>query len=93
MMKYLSRYLVSYVCYTPNVKFTGKSGYDHRFDFVIPKSRKRPGRMLRAINCPSRESTQTVTFAWVDTREVRAGESVTYAILNDLDRPISQAVA
>ena len=23
--------------YTPNVRFTGKSGYDHRFDFVIPK--------------------------------------------------------
>ncbi|MCY2924052.1 MAG: DUF1828 domain-containing protein [Planctomycetota bacterium] len=30
--------------YTPNVKFTGKSGYDHLFDFVIPKSSKRPER-------------------------------------------------
>ena len=26
--------------YMPNVKFTGISGYDHRFDFAIPKSRK-----------------------------------------------------
>ena len=78
--------------YTPNVKFTGKSGYDHRFDFVIPKSRKRPERILRTINRPNRESAQTVTFAWVDTKDVRAGESVAYAILNDSDRPISQAV-
>jgi hypothetical protein len=31
--------------YTPNVKFTGKSGYDHLFDFVIPKSRRQPERI------------------------------------------------
>ena len=30
--------------YTPEVKFTGKTGYDHRFDFVIPKSRQQPER-------------------------------------------------
>jgi len=28
--------------YTPKVKFTGKSGYDHLFDFVVPKSRQQP---------------------------------------------------
>ena len=26
--------------YTPNVKFTGKSGYDHMFDFAIPNPDK-----------------------------------------------------
>ncbi len=25
--------------YTPRVKFSGKSGFDHMFDFVIPKSK------------------------------------------------------
>ena len=29
--------------YTPRIKFTGKSGYDHLFDFVIPRSRQQPG--------------------------------------------------
>jgi hypothetical protein len=33
----------SEVRYTPKVKFTGVSGYDHLFDFVIPKSRKGSG--------------------------------------------------
>ncbi|MDO8636673.1 MAG: DUF1828 domain-containing protein, partial [Dehalococcoidia bacterium] len=28
---------LSNIRYTPRVKFTGKSGYDHLFDFVIPK--------------------------------------------------------
>ena len=32
----------SNVRFTPNVKFAGKSGYDHLFDFVVPASRERP---------------------------------------------------
>ncbi len=34
------------VRYTPRVTFTGKTGYDHLFDFVIPKSRQQPERIL-----------------------------------------------
>ena len=78
--------------YTPNVRFAGRSGYDHRFDFVIPKSKIRPERVLRAINRPSRETAQMMTFAWLDTREVRSPEAHAYAILNDSDRPISQSI-
>src|SRR5580658_9728458 len=37
--------------YTPKVKFTGISGFDHLFDFVIPKSAsKQPERIMQAIN-------------------------------------------
>ena len=31
--------------YTPAVKFTGKSGFDQSFDFVIPASQKQPERI------------------------------------------------
>ncbi len=78
--------------YTPSVKLTGKSGYDHRFDFVIPKSGSQPERVLRAINRPGRETAQTMSFEWVDTREVRSRESRAYAILNDSDRVVEQTV-
>jgi len=71
--------------YTPQVKFTGKSGYDHLFDFVIPKSRHRPERILRAINRPNRNMAEAVAFSWIDTREVRAPDSRAYAFLNDTD--------
>ncbi len=80
------------VRYTPNVTFTGKSGYGHRFDFVIPKSRVRPERVLRAINRPSRDTAQAMTFAWIDTREVRISESRAYAILNDSDLSVTPQV-
>ena len=78
--------------YTPNVKFTGKTGYDHRFDFVIPKSRQQPERVLRTINRPSRDNAQATVFSWIDTREVRSPQSLAYAILNDVEQPISAAV-
>lgn len=78
--------------YTPNVKFTGKSGYDHLFDFVIPKSKKRPERILQAINRPSRDEAGATAFAWIDTREVRASDSRAYALLNDSERGIPPSV-
>lgn len=78
--------------YTPNVKFTGKSGYDHHFDFVIPRSRRQPERILRAINRPSRDAAQSVAFSWIDTKEIRPADSKAFAFLNDSDREIQSGV-
>jgi hypothetical protein len=76
--------------YTPKVKFTGTSGYDHLFNFVIPKSGKRqPERILQAITHPSRETALSFINAWIDTRQVRPPESKAYAILNDTELPVS----
>ena len=55
------------VRYTPNVKFTGKSGFDHLFEFVIPKSKKQPERIMQTINRPSRDTAEAFAFK----REVR----------------------
>jgi hypothetical protein len=78
--------------YTPKVKFTGKTGYDHLFDFVVPKSRERPERILQTVNRPSRDSAEAIAFKWIDTREVRPEDSQVYAILNDREREVAAAV-
>ncbi len=83
---------LSEVRYTPNVKFTGKSGYDHLFDFVIPKSRVQPERILSTINRPNRNTAEVMAFSWVDTREVRSADSRAYAILNDSEHSVSESV-
>jgi len=83
---------LSDIRYTPKIKFTGKSGYDHLFDFVIPKSRVQPERIVRAISRPNRDTAQAMAFSWIDTKEVRPLESRAYAILNDLEHPISESV-
>lgn len=73
--------------FTPRVKFSGRSGYDHSFDFVIPASRKAPERLVQAVNHPDKGRAQATTFSWLDTREVRSPDSRLYVILNDTDRP------
>ena len=78
--------------YTPKVKFTGKSGYDHMFDFVIPKSKVQPGRILQTITRPSRDTAQALAFKWVDTKEVREPHSKAYAFLNDQEHAAAQSV-
>lgn len=80
------------VRYTPQVKFTGVSGFDHLFDFVIPKSAEQPERVVRTINRPDRQAAQTVAFAWIDTKDIRTNDSRAYAILNDGGRRVPEAV-
>jgi hypothetical protein len=79
--------------YTPKVKFTGISGFDHLFDFVIPKSAsKQPERIMQAINRPTRDTAEAFIYKWSDTREVRPPKSKAYAVLNDFEQSISGGV-
>lgn len=78
--------------YTPKVKFTGKSGFDHMFDFVIPRSRQQPERIVQAINNPTSNSAKALVFNWLDTKETRTSESRLYAFLNDGSAAVSPAV-
>jgi len=77
---------------TPRVKFPGISGYDQFFDFVVPKSRKQPERILQVITTPTRDKAQSFIHAWNDTRATRPSESRAYAILNDATQPIPGGV-
>ncbi len=77
------------VRYTKKVEFTGKSGFTHLYDFVIPKSRKRPERLIRAVNDADRSHTSQILFAWTDTQEVREQGSVIYVIVNDHDKVVN----
>jgi len=78
--------------YTPSVKFAGKSGFDHLFDFVIPKSQTQPERIVQTINRPSRETAEAMAWSWLDTKEVRPSDSRSYALLNDSERPVSASI-
>jgi hypothetical protein len=75
--------------FTPRVKFSGKSGFDHMFDFVIPKSKSASERIIRAINTPSRTTALNFITAWLDTRDSRPAQSRPYAFLNDAEKPVT----
>ena len=78
--------------YSPDIKLTGESHYDHVFHFLIPKSTKFPERLIRAVSKPSRESAESFAFAWLDTRKVRQINTTAIAILNDQEHQISATV-
>jgi hypothetical protein len=80
------------VRYIPRVKLPGASGFDHIFDFAVPKSRSRPERLLRAITNPNRDSAQSFAFAWLDTKETRPENAVAYAVINDNERQVPTTV-
>lgn len=82
----------SEIRYSPRVKFAGKSGYDHMFDFVVPKSRQQPERVLRAVGRPSKDTAESFVFAWLDTKDASEPESKAYALLNDMEQPVSADV-
>ena len=78
--------------FTARVKLAGKSGYDHGVDFVIPKSRKRPERILQAIGTPKKENISAYLWILSDTRAARTSgsesESEAYAFLNDQEQSV-----
>jgi Domain of unknown function DUF1829/Domain of unknown function DUF1828 len=80
------------VRYIPRVKLPGASGFDHIFDFAVPKSHHRPERLLRAMTNPNKDSAQSFAFAWIDTRETRPENAVAYAVINDNERQVPATV-
>lgn len=80
------------VRYSPRVKISGRSGFDHAIDFLIPKSRIRPERFIQAINAPNKNTIGTYLFVLGDTREARGEETEAYAFLNDRDREVGGEV-
>ncbi|HET6248943.1 MAG TPA: DUF1829 domain-containing protein [Tepidisphaeraceae bacterium] len=73
----------------PDFQLIGKSGFQHKFDFAIPKSEKAPERLVRAVNRPTKDVAGSLIFAWTDTRIVRSETSTMYAVLNDAETPVS----
>jgi len=76
--------------YTPRVKLAGKSGYDHGVDFLIPRSRKRPERILQAIATPKKDNIFAYLWTLSDTRAAREGADAAeaYAFLNDQEQSV-----
>jgi len=79
--------------FTPSLKFTGASGLDHQFHFVIPKSTLQPERILLGINRPDRSNVERTLFAWGDTKDNRSLGSRAYAILNDQEKPFADSLS
>lgn len=73
------------VRFSPHVSFAGKSTFTHHYDFLIPKSKASPERLLKVMNSPSRDYTKQVAFSWIDTRGTRPMAAECFVLLNDAE--------
>lgn len=74
------------VRYSERVKLPGRTGFDHSIDFLIPKSRAKPERLVKTINAPNKNTVTNYLFALNDIRQNRSLQSQAYAVLNDHHR-------
>lgn len=74
----------NHIRYVPNIKVSGRSGFETKFDFVIPKSGDvAPERYIKTVGNPSESSVKNALFGWNDISQAR-GNAVSYVFLNSL---------
>ena len=76
------------VRYILDAAFIGRSGYTHKFHFVIPRSRFASERFVQTINHPSKHAAESIAFSWMDTKDRRDDDSAAFAVINDCDRSV-----
>lgn len=75
--------------YISDVRFIGKSGFDNKFDFGIPKSTKAAERLVQTMTNPSKEAATNLFFKWIDTKTQRPANSKLIALVNNSDKKLS----
>lgn len=75
--------------FVDNANFTGKSGFTHKFNFVIPASKYKPERFIQAMNNPTKQKAEVLLFQWDDIRETRKPGSTLYTFINDSEKSVS----
>lgn len=75
--------------FSPRIKLSGRSGYDHAIDFLVPASPTHPERLVQAINNPSKNTIGNYLFTLSDTVEARGDGSIAVAVLNDETQSVS----
>ena len=71
----------------PDFKLTGRSGFDHKFDFGIPKTQRKPQRVVQAINNLTKDQATSFAFAVADVEAIRSEPLQALAFVNDTEHP------
>lgn len=77
------------VAYVQNFGFVGMSGNTQTFDFIIPHSRKKREKLIKAINSPRTDNYISALFPWLDIRETRP-QTDFIVLANDSESPVPE---
>lgn len=71
------------IYYISNVSFMGKAGYLHNYEFALQRSKTNPERLIKVANKLNKMMTESILFAWNDTRAMRDEDAVLFTFIND----------
>lgn len=80
------------IYFSKDIKLTGKSGFDHNIDFLIPRSRTQPERLIKTVNTPKKNNVLNAIMAFNDISQMRDVGTSNYVIYNDAEKDASKDV-
>jgi hypothetical protein len=80
------------IFFSKDIKLTGKSGFDHNIDFLVPASRIKPERLIKTINTPKKDSILSAIMAFTDINQTRDTKTANYVVYNDIEKEVTKDV-
>ena len=80
------------IFFSKDIKLTGKSGFDHNIDFLIPASKSKPERLIKTINSVKKDSILSSIMAFNDINQTRETKTKNYVVYNDVEKEVSKDV-
>lgn len=80
------------IFFSKDIKLTGKSGFDHNIDFLIPASKNKPERLIKAINTAKKDTVLSSIMAFNDINQTRETPTKNFVLYNDLEKEVSKDV-
>lgn len=80
------------IIFSKDIKLTGKSGFDHNIDFLIPASKNKPERLIKAINTAKKDTVLSSIMAFNDINQTRETPTRNFVVYNDLEKQVSKDV-
>lgn len=62
------------IYYSESINVSGKSGFNHFFNFLLQRNKKNPERFVKLMNSATRNNVERYIFSWNDIRAARSNE-------------------
>lgn len=83
----------SEIRYSPSISFQGISGLTTNYDFVIPKYKDTPERIIKVVNNIEQSQANSILFLWNDTSQARSEySSQLYVFIQDTNKKVPASV-
>lgn len=80
------------IIFSKDIKLTGKSGFDHNVDFLVPATKNKPERLIKTLNTAKKDSVLSSIMAFNDINQTRETQTKNFVVYNDVEKNVSNDV-